>query len=257
MIVRGVLMQILAATALLPSLGVAQYKPRWHVGDWWIVKEQGPSLTGRDPHWQTDRYDVLGTQDVEGQDCFVLQQKTGDTTASRDGERFLYYIRTDNWRVIRMETYLSRAGKLRGPGVSNYPEGMSGFHPFGVWFPLFPLDIAAVHDSAFHIYAGTYGAQDLRQFASIADSALMNRYLSDPNPEAGRPGRLGAGKMFSVLSEMGASRESTVVPSVYNLQLWSTDYPWRLYEEEGQYTIDGNRQSNWRTWLIAWGHSGK
>jgi hypothetical protein len=249
----------LMVAACAPAVGSSQYAPQWHVGDWWMVSEQMPRITGRGWHLQTNRYDVLGIEKVNGRDCFVLQRKFGDTTSAREGVRFLYYIRTDNWRVIRMGTYLRQAGEIHGPGVSNYPDGMRGFHPFGAWFPLFPLDTATVQDSAFHLDTLTYGAADLRQFSGIADTALLNRYLSGADSSGARPVQPRGGAMFSVLSEVGVPRDSIIVPVDYNLQLWSRNYPWRLYEEWGQYEPEGSsiRQARSRSWLVRCGHTGK
>ena len=245
----------LAVALLAPSLGVAQYTPKWQVGDWWIVKVWESSMGG-DMQWLPNRYDVLGVEKVGGADCFVLQEKIADTTASRDGVRNLFYVRTDNWRIVRMDMYLRQAGKLLGRRTFNCPEGAFGPTPLHPRLPLFPLDTAGVQDSTFRDCPAISSWASLRQFSGPADSALLNRYLNEPNPSGGRPVQPRGGAMFSVLSEMGAPRDSIVVPSVYSLQLWSRDYPWRLYEEQGQYAPDGTRQPRSRSWLVARGRSG-
>jgi hypothetical protein len=251
---------MVAVTVLLPSMLVAQYTPKWHVGDWWIVKEQMPSLTGRDWHWQTDRFDVLRIEKVDGRDCYVLQQ--GDTTSPGSGPRDLYYVRTGDCRIVRKVEYFQQAGKLMDPGIRNFPEGMFGLFPPGPHLPQFPLDAEPTRDSAFHLYSFVIGVTSLRQFSGLADSALLNSYLSYPNTSSrDRPVLSPGGKMYSVLCEEGAPRGpgGHDVPYTYDVQLWSTDYPWRLYEEWGQYDPPGSsaRRSNSRSWLIAVGHKGK
>jgi hypothetical protein len=257
-IVRGganAVLLVLAIAALAPSLGVAQYTPRWEVGTWWVVKEWQ-----RDPRggmsWQHRRYDVIGIDEVSGRDCFVLQEEFGDTTPARGGIRSLYYVRTDNWRIVRRDMYFQRAGKLVGPSTVNYPQGMFGPRAFEPRLPLFPLDTVPVRDSAFRDYEFPYSCAYLRQLSGTADSDLLDRYLSEPDPSGGRPVQPGGGTMFSMLSEMGAPRDSVIVPSLYSLQLWSSDYPWRLYEEEGEYSPEGGaRRLHSRSWLVAWGRA--
>jgi hypothetical protein len=217
-----------------------------------------PSTTGHGWWWQHNRYDVLNTEKVDGRDCFVLQEKFGDTTIAREGIRFLCYVRTDDYRIVRQVEYFRQAGKLVGPSIYNFPEGVFGPGYLGQQLPQFPLDTAAVQDSTFRLRGSGIGGANLRQFSGPADSALLNRYLSDPGPSSDRPVQPRGGKMFSVLSEPGAPREpgGPLVPYDYSLQLWSTDYPWRLYEEQGQYAREGGaRQFHSRSWLIACGRA--
>jgi hypothetical protein len=254
-----IILTALAVAVCMPSVGSSQYTPQWRVGDWWVVKVWKSDLHDG-MRWRPQRYDVSGIEKVDGADCFVLQEKIGDTTPATDGERILYYVRTDNYRVIRKDEYFRQAGKLVGPRTSNCPEGMFGPTPLQPRLPLFPLDSVAPRDSTFHDYQTVLSWAALRQFWGAADSALLNRYLSEPNPSGGRPVQPRGGKTFSVLSEEGAPREpgGPDVPHTYTLQLWSTDYPWRLYEEWGQYAPPGSgaRQPGERSWLIACGRSG-
>jgi len=74
--VRGkssALMLVLAVAALAPSLGVAQYTPKWHVGDWWVVKTwEYYTVSGR-PEWHYTRYDVVRVEKVRNRECYVLE----------------------------------------------------------------------------------------------------------------------------------------------------------------------------------------
>jgi hypothetical protein len=256
MILRGLLMPILAATALKPSLGAAQYTPKWQVGDWWIVKVWEFDMLGN-MGWRPHRYDVLRVEKAAGTDCFVVQQKVGDTTPSTQGDRDLYYFRTDNYRVVRKVEYFWQAGKLVGPSTRDLPEGMFGATLLNPRLPLFPLDVVPVQDSSFRLCKDIMGAVLLRQFSGFADSVLLDRYLSVPDPLGVRPVQPRGGKMFFALSEAGAPREpgGPDVPRGYSLQLWSEDYPWRLYEEYGSYALDGAPLPGSRSWLVACGRS--
>ena len=75
------------------------------MGDWWVVKTRMPSTSGHGWQWQLNRYDVLNKEKVDGKDCFVLQEKYGDTTSAGEGVRFLYYARTDDYRIVRQVEY--------------------------------------------------------------------------------------------------------------------------------------------------------
>lgn len=247
--------------ATLCSVAQAQFTPQWHVGDWWIVKQWCTDLRGG-MDWRPWRYDVLGIEKVGGKDCFVLQAKLGDTTPARDvGQDLFYvlfYVRKDNWRIVREAEYYRQAGKLRGPGTRNYPTGMFGPRPDQSCLPLFPLDTASVQDSTFRLYGRIHGSVGyLRHFSGLADSGLLNRYRSDPDTSGGRPVQPGGGTMFAALSEGGTPRDGSIVPSSYDLQLWSSDYPWHLYSEGGQYLREGVRSQEKRSWLIRCGRSGR
>jgi hypothetical protein len=250
---RAVLLT-LAFAAVAPSPGRAQYTPRWHVGDWWIVKVWEPDLVGG-MRWRPHRYDVLRVEKAAGADCFLLQHKVGDTTPSVQGDRSLYYVRTDNYRVIRKVEYIRQAGKIVGPRTFDYPEGLFGPDPLHPRVPQLPLGPAVAQDTMFRDCGTTLGWASLRQSSGLADSALLKRYLSGPNQSGGRPVPPRCGEMFFALSEEAAPREpgGPAVPLMYSFQIWSEDYPWRLYEEDGLYAPDGTRLSRSRGWLIAWG----
>lgn len=256
---RGKLIAVLfalAVAAFAPSLGVAQYTPKWHVGDWWVTKTWQPAVSGR-MRWELQRYDVLGIEKIGKAECLVLQEKTGDTTTSQDGARDLYYVRTDNYRVVRVEAYSPQAGKLQG-GRYNIPDGLFGPTPLQPRLPWFPLGSGSVQDSTFRDSRTVAGWAWLRQFSGPADSAVLERFRGEPDSFRGSTVLPGDGKMFFALSELGAPRGpgGTNVPCGYSLQLWSEAYQWRLYEELGQYAPDGARQPDSRSWLVAWGSPG-
>lgn len=246
--------------ATLCSVAQAQFTPQWHVGDWWIVKQWSTDMRGG-WQWQTRRYDVLGVEKVGRRDCFVLQEKLGDTTPARDGVRSLYDVRTDDWKIVR-EVFFSwspQGSRNLSPDTLDCLQGMFGPICSELRLPLFPLDTVVVRDSTFRLHRIARSSAYLRQFSGLADSALLNCYRSEPDTSGGRPIQPRGGTMFAVLSELGAPCDSrdSIVPRTYSLQLWSGDHPWRLYEESGQYAPGGARWFEERSWLIRSGRSGR
>jgi hypothetical protein len=254
----NIVLTALAVAVCVPSVGSSQYAPQWHVGDWWVVKERCTDMRGG-RHWQHRRYDVLKMEKVDGQDCLVLQR--GDTASPGNGPRTLYYVRSDNWKIVREVDYFWQQGQLVGPSTFECPQGMFGPLPGEPHLPLFPLDTVIVRDSTFREYHVARSWAWLRQSSGLADSALLKRWLTEPDTLAGRPVPPGRGRMFSVLCELGVPRDSSgpAVRYAYSLQLWSEDLPWRLYEERGQYVPPGSstRYVDVRTWLIRHGRSGR
>jgi hypothetical protein len=254
-----VVLTALAVAVFVPSVGLAQYAPKWHVGDWWVVKEWVTDLRGG-WQWQRWRYDVLRTEDVDGKDCFVLQ--VGDTASAGSGPRTLYYVRTDSCRIIREVDYYWQAGKLLGPGTFNCPQGMYGPFPGEPQLPLFPLDTMATRDSTFVRRRVARSWERMRQFTHLADSASLRRYREEPNQSGGRPINPGNGVLFVSLSQSSepAGPGGPEVARLYTLQLWSEDLPWRLYSEWGQYQYNPRRvlpaYVETREWLVRSGHSG-
>ncbi len=227
-----------------------------------MVKSLVPNTSGHGWRWQLNRYDVLNKEKVDGRDCFVLQEKYGDTTSAREGGRFLYYARTDDYRIVRQVEYFWQAGNLIVPRTLDFPDGVfTDMGGVGQQLPQFPLDTVTPQDSMFRLRGSGQGQAYVRQFVGPADSAQLGDYLNDPEPSAGLPVHPRGSTMFSVLSEMGAPREpgGPDVPWTYTLQLWSANYPWRLYREWGQYKPPGSstRRSSSRSWLIAVGHKKK
>jgi hypothetical protein len=237
---------------------LAQYTPQWHVGDWWIVKSWVSNLHGG-RRWQHSRYDVLGVENVEGKNCFVLQ--CGDTASPGIGPRTLYYVRSDSWRIVRQVSYSVLSGKLMGPWQFDCPQGMFGPMPVEPQWPVFPLDTTALRDSAFILRHGARGMFPMRQFSRQDDSAALRRYRAEPDTGGGNPVPVGRGKFYAALTELGAPPEKggPDVRASYTLQIWSEDYPWRMYWEWGQYVPRGelHTEPDSRAWLVRFGRSGK
>jgi hypothetical protein len=254
---RAVLLA-LAVLALAPSLGVAQYAPKWHVGDWWVVKtcheSQSAAYIGPEPHWTWDevRYEVTGVERVNHHNCFVLKADYGAVY-------FLFYVLRDSWLIIRYVTCsYDRHGKL----VSHTHERPGGAYGAYIRAPeprllRFPLQLGS-HDTLFKLTTCWY----VREVPGIADSALLNHMLYEGDSALGHVVRPN-GTVYEVRSETPADPpqpDGTVRGRILqSLQLWSEDLPWRLYEGLFTYysTDSSNQHFEERSWLTAVGHSEK
>lgn len=245
----------LAIAVCVPSIGLSQYTPQWKVGDWWVVKEWNPGMASG---WQHKRYDVLRTEKLGEDACYVLQY--GDTASPGSGTRTLYYVRCDNWLTVRSDDYLENQGQVIGPIAMDFPDGMFGPFPAEPLMPPFPLDPATSRSAAKVIHGGGGPLDPLRRYSLLADSAALSSYRADPDSAAGRPVQPRTGSIYVAMSELvtPSDSEGLEVPFRYNLQLWSGDCPWRLYEELGDCDpVTGARQPEEQSWLIAWGNSKK
>ena len=263
-IVRGkssvALLFVLAVAALVPSLGFAQYAPKWHVGDWWVTKTFGESPGDEGPEWSYRRYEVVRVAQVGKQDCFVLMARTQGSNGALERDTTVLYVRADDWLVIREEIAHSYGDKPCPRIIRGVPLGLFG--PDEVLkLPRFPLRLGDT-DTTFKLTKRDDGMAELREISSIADSASVKRLLDDGDSADGRVVRP-EGVVYQVRNELGGdvgpdpfSGQRRVVQS---LQLWSEDQPWRVYEELVHYYTGPKpvRRVVEQTWLIAAGHKEK
>lgn len=250
----------LVVAALLPSLVVAQYAPKWQVGDWWVVKTFEQSDVGFDGWaWNETRYDVARIEKVGGRDCFVLETRHQGPQGILSGPRQVFYVRRDDWLVVREVVTTFHEG-LHRPVTTNYPLGLSGPLPSEPCLPRFPLQ-PANSDTAFRFRRLSHVSAWLREIPGVADSALVRRLLDEGDTAGGRVLRP-AGAVYQVRSELGGNLDPNPRGGerrvVQSLQFWSEGLPWRVYEEcvlyLGQQPIRGLSE---RSWLIAVGHKKK
>jgi hypothetical protein len=255
----------LVVIALLPALVVAQYAPKWHAGDWWIVKtwwEHQSSLRGIVWEWRYMRYDVAGIEKVGQNDCYVVELR-GDRQPNirRDGTAgAFFYVRTNNWRAIRTREAVYSSGKRVQWDVRNYPLGLFGPFVAEPRLPRFPLQLTG-RDTVFGRERRDEFYADLREISRPADSALVERLLAEGDTAGGQVVRP-KGAVYEVRSELGGD----LIPGsptgdrdiVQSLQLWCDDLPWRLFEELVGYSgPNGTRSVTERSWLVAVGQSEK
>jgi len=250
----------LAVVALAPSLGVAQYAPKWRVGDWWVTKTWGKSGNAMPPFrvWRYHRYDVVGIKRVGKRDCFVLETRlTGPKGEPATRTKDVLYVHVDDWLVVRQEIGHTYNDTVCPPWIRNAPLGLFG--PFGTGephLPRFPLRLGDP-DTTFKLKKRDDGFADLREISRIADSSSVKRLLNDGDSAGARVVRP-TGVVYQVRNEGGGDLETDNRRVVQSLQLWSDDQPWRVYEELVQY--DGPklvRRVIERTWLIATSRQGR
>jgi hypothetical protein len=250
----------LAVAALLPSLGVAQYAPKWHIGDWWVTKTWAKSMNAHPPFrvWRYHRYDVVGIKKVGKRDCFVLETRlTGPKGEPATRTNDVLYVHMDDWLVVRQEIGHTYNDTVCPPWIRNAPLGLFG--PFGMGeprLPRFPLRLGDP-DTTFKLKKRDDGFAELREISRIADSSSVKRLLDDGDSADARVVRP-TGVVYQIRSEGGGDLGTDNARIVQSLQLWCDDQPWRVYEEVVQY--DGPklvRRVIERSWLIAAGHRKK
>jgi hypothetical protein len=257
-----IILTAFAVAVCMPSVGSAQYAPKWQVGDWWIVKtwwKRQSSLHRTAWEWKYRRYDVAGIEKAGQNDCYVIEIR-GDRQPNirRDGTAGrLLYVCIDNWLVVRTEEARYFDGKRLSPYVGNYPLGLFGPFVPEPRLPRFPLRLMN-RDTTFKRERRDDCYADLREISRPADSVLVKRLLAEGDTTGGRPVRPTAA-VYEVRSELGGDFGSgSFTDRTYvrqSLQLWSDDLPWRPFEELVEYSgSSGAPKVTERSWLIAVGN---
>jgi hypothetical protein len=244
----------LAVAALAPSLAIAQYAPKWRVGDWWVTRtfERWSDLASGGWASQDMKYRVVGIEKVGKRDCYTVETRYLGCQATD-----VFYVRRDDWRIVRRVVTTEFDRKLRPSTVRDCPLGQYGPFSGEPRLPRFPLQ-PGIPDTTFKLTRLDRYSAWLREMSDVADSNLVNRLLNEGDSAGGRVLRP-TGKVYRVRSEGGGNLEPSPYGGerriVQSLQLWSEDLPWRAYEELVQY--DGPkpiRRVVERSWLIANGH---
>jgi len=239
--VRGILIVVLSIVACarqITAVGHSGYTPKWHVGDWWIVKtwQLQPISARGDWGWVYRRYEVAGIEKVEQHDCYVLEIRVSrrPNIGPSGIVDIVVDVRTDSMLAIRQTLMTHRgSGEPLLPSVRHRPLGMFGPFTAELRLPRFPLP-PVNQDTAFKREKRDDCHAYMREISGPADSALVKRLLAEGDSAGSRVVRpLGA--VYEVRSEMAGG----VVPGsptgqrdvTQSLQLWSDDQPWRLYEE--------------------------
>lgn len=249
----------LAVAALVPSLGIAQYTPKWHVGDWWVVKTWTLTMSGA-WGWEYVRYDIAGIDRVGNRDCYILEIRFQHPDGTFSQSKDVYYVRTDDWRVVRRVLTKLYGGRSLPPVTVDYPLGLFGALQGGEpRLPRFPLQIGSP-DTTFRLRKRDDCSILMREISRIADSAEVGRLLGDEaeNERVFRP----TGEVVEVRSEVAGNLLPGPPPRDRELgqsiQLWCGEQPWRLYEEYVRYVGENRtRLVTERSWLIAVGHREK
>jgi hypothetical protein len=261
--VRGkpstVLLLALAVATLAPSLGTAQYAPKWHVGDWWVVKTWHEDPSG-DWVWDLTRYDIVRTEKVGQHDYFVLESHYQEPSGLLSQAKEVYSIRKDNWLVVRQVMFYTYRDSFQSATLDR-PLGQLG--PFLAGeprLPRFPLQLAST-DTTFRLQIRDDCAADLREISQIADPTTVARLLGEGDA-AGELVMRPSGEVYQIRNECGGNRLPGPPPGkreiVQSFQFWCGERPWRLYEEFVYYHgSDLVRDVTERSWLVAVGHGKK
>ncbi|MBM3330467.1 hypothetical protein FJY68_01290 [candidate division WOR-3 bacterium] len=242
--------------------GKMNFAPRWRVGDWWVVKTWEPARVDPavDSGCSYKRYCVAGVETVEQQDCYVLRAEAQDRRNGTSRDDFVWYVRTDNWLVVRQVLF-------SGPRDNVAPETVvSASGLVGALFggeqclPRFPLKPEEV-DTMFQPRKLEDYAAWQREISGVADAASVQRLLDEGDTVGGRVVRP-RGIVYQVRTESGGEIGLRAQPAerriVQSLQFWSRSRPWRVYGELLQHDADN---PVWgvveRSWLVASGHKKK
>jgi hypothetical protein len=249
----------LAVLVLAPSFGMAQYAPKWHVGDWWVVKTWDWATVSNTPGWRYKRYEVTGIEKVRDRDCYVLEtRRQGGPTGPISDRKDVFYVRVDDWLVVRRVSNEITGGT---PTTHDYPRGLFGpFWNGELTLPRFPLRLGDP-DTAFKLQRRDDYSAYLREISSVADTALVKRLLT-AGDTLGTQAVQPSGVVYQVRDEMGGNLGPGPYPfpseplMTQSLQFWCENEPWRVYEE----VVDSHgktRNVSERSWLIATNHTGK
>jgi hypothetical protein len=259
------LLLALVVIAFAPPFGVAQYTPKWRVGDRWVTRTFEDSPTGWGRTWRYTRYDVLRMAKVGGHSCFLLITRTADRYGDGGNDTVFSFVRADSWLVVREEVTLGR----RPHAVRNAPHGRFGLDEMGsLRIPEFPLRLGDADTSFKLLKSDDDGFAELREITSLADPATVKQLLDDGDTVSvtgcfaelkDYSARVRAlwptGAVYQVRKEIGGDLGTDNSRIGQSLQFWSNDQPWRVYEE--RVLLDGLkpvRRVYSRTWLIASGH---
>jgi len=205
------------------------------------------------------QYRVVGIEKVGKRDCFAVETRYLGCRATD-----VFYVRADDWLIVRHVVTTEFNRKLRPPIVRDCPLGQYGPFSGEPRLPRFPLQPAGT-DTAFKYKRFNGYSAWLREVSDVADSSLVNRLLS-AGDSAGALVPRHSGSVYRVRSEVNGNPEPSGPQDAdmridQSLQLWSDDLPWRVYEELVQYDkYDGTklgRRVVERTWLIAVGQAEK
>jgi len=257
----------LAIAALAPSLGLAQYAPKWLVGDWWEVKTWCMSPAGGYA-WAHTRSKVKSVEEVAGRECYVIETRNRLPSGSLGKCRNVWYVRKDDWLVVRQVIATTFQDTLRPPVTTDAPLGMFGpFQGGEPRLPGFPLDSTHKTDTLFRLRERYDGPAVLREIVVSADSAFVNRMMLEAGDDGGRVQRP-SGVVYLTRDELAGNATLRALtkqgtfpgarPTIQSLQLWGDSQPWRVYEELVVYgKTEPTREIVERSWLTASGREGK
>ena len=242
--------------------GKTSYTPKWHVGDWWVIKTWEPATSGLadDSNRSYRRYDVAGVEKIGRQDCYVLRAASPDRGGGSSGPDVVWYVRTDNWLVVRQILFSGPYGSVAPDTVESHLGLVGPLFGGEQCLPRFPLKPEGLDTMFKPRRLEDYSAWS-REISSVAEPASVKRLLEEGDTAGGRVVRP-TGVVFEVRTEAGGELGLRAQPPgrriIQSRQLWSHNQPWRVYGELAHYDA---ANPVWRvverSWLVAVGHTKK
>jgi hypothetical protein len=257
----------LLAMAGSPStpMTLSNCRPKWAVGDWWIVESQrydrGENRAGATPGWlekENWRFSVDRTNSIEGEPCYEVSVKPQGQNLCPYS--FVYSFRISDLLVMRRELRQPSLGKTgRGSSApiveSNYSkdEEMPFLQPD---FPNLPLAGPHFAGGATNSYRATAFSQRNPQPNAGATPKCSRLFTGSLN-QSFQPGAKLAfesspgAKSFAPQSN---SKSGVVVlaPSTdkFERQSWDSARPWSVYSEKWEFG-----ELVRKSWLTDYGHT--
>jgi hypothetical protein len=245
---------LLAATST--KLCLASFAPQWQVGDWWVTKSNHISgKVGWRLMYDYRRYDVIRIDSVGGHPCYVLQVEYRDYTTTPGNLRDAYYVRMDNWAVVRQIAYSRGNRGFEEMSHWDSPRGQVEYIEAGPSLPHFPLSGKPTSRRIpLPRRDGGTVPRYFRDSSATADSTVVTQWLDEdrdaPFVRVSRPSGV-AYYLYHIESDANRATQRRS----YSNQIWCKNQPWRLYElrqlDYSPFTITQ------KSWLIASGHAGK
>jgi hypothetical protein len=151
------LVQSKTVSTFSPKLEGFLQKPAWEIGDWWILKVNKHAIwiAVGDPPWIETlwKFEVIGTIEIEGQECFIITVAEYPTPA-RATPYLALYFQKENLALIRADEYPRWRPWEERVFVKEFISDVPS--PITVWettvpidFPVFPLIPGTSYSSAY------------------------------------------------------------------------------------------------------------
>jgi hypothetical protein len=223
--------------------------PKWEVGDWWDLDYQNyvdegmariqPANNRQKVGWgplHRWKYEVVGTENVRGDDCYVLEMRNRGTIETM-------WLRTTDLLVMRRmdDTLFYREMRTKDPtlGKHYFPKPLeeTTIGPFGRPANFsFPLGLP--------LFGVAWNISPNKQTLTDIPKETLLKKASDSLRERIRP-LIGPRSAKIVITDPGAGFPET--------QYWNSSLPWFVYGE--YHTVDGPERSQY--WLVDFGKKGE
>jgi hypothetical protein len=256
------------AASPLSTETVSGLRPKWAVGDWWVVESQvydhGDKEPGATPGWLDKEawlFSVIATNAIDGEPCYEVSIKPGD--GNRCPYWFSCWFRVSDLLVMRRglhQPLATRTGRpFAGPvaQVDYSKDEASPFMPTD--FPSLPLTTPHFAGGQTNRYAASptsvssfSGAQPHQRKSPRSLSGSLTQAFH-PNESMGHEDSFQPGAGIPP-SSSGAKSKSGVIILTQSAgkgerQSWRDDLPWHVYGERYERGVVVRK-----SWLAGHGH---